>query len=361
MNYRRLQWVQILALYANKNKLKKKKVYRLQATFKKKQKKKNNLICLNFIRKESTAILSPFWFASLYIYLKGVFRTYITLFIAGQLLLNKVNEHIWFSILAQSLNWTMLSFVIFHAFITVRTSARAHTHAHTRTGARQLTGNGLNSCDELRVLGMLPWLSSCSLGAQQTISLNFSAWTHQAQDQEREACKTKRKETKNLIICSVPLKQRTSVDANQKLFGKIFKAPFIQICQNSLPLHFGIIYISFLTFFMWHLLHFAMIKMPFKYFGRQCAHLGLKLNKSYTGVKLNIIKRLWIYLAFREPAPRRICWRRGWGWGCVCGGVLVWIRASGAVCLGSSPLNHCWSHSVKLTFTGLHKKINKCE
>lgn len=29
--------------------------------------------------------------------------------------------------------------------------------------------------DESGILGMWPWLSSCSLGAQQTISLDFSA------------------------------------------------------------------------------------------------------------------------------------------------------------------------------------------
>lgn len=47
--------------------------------------------------------------------------------------------------------------------------------AHMHMDAQQLIGGEMNGFDELGILGMWPWLSSCSLGEQQTISLNFSA------------------------------------------------------------------------------------------------------------------------------------------------------------------------------------------
>lgn len=92
----------------------------------------------------------------------------ITHFIAGQFLMTKMNEHIMDFYISTVFK---LNGVKFRHFPRLLNSAYQHTH----TGARQLIGDGLNGCDELRVLGMLPWLSSCSLGAQQTISLNFSA------------------------------------------------------------------------------------------------------------------------------------------------------------------------------------------
>lgn len=104
--------------------------------------------------------------------------------------------------------------------------------------AQQLIGGGMNGPDESGILGMWPWLSSCSLGAQQTMSLNFSAWALR-QDQEKKTA---------LIICSA-LKTRRHWTCFRKFGGQT-------VSLKHVPLFVSVTFI-----FLYHL-HFCVSLLP---------------------------------------------------------------------------------------------------
>jgi len=72
-------------------------------------------------------------------------------------------------------------------------------HIYTYGCVEQLIGGGMNGFDESGLLGMWPWLSSCSLGAAADNKPEFLS----VSDQGEEASKEEKKTQKNvMIICS---------------------------------------------------------------------------------------------------------------------------------------------------------------
>lgn len=70
---------------------------------------------------------------------------------------------------------------------SVSTPSYSCVAAHIHMDAEQLIGGGLNGFDELGILGMWPWLSSCSLGAAADNKLEFLI----VSDQEKKPARKK--------------------------------------------------------------------------------------------------------------------------------------------------------------------------
>lgn len=121
--------------------------------------------------------------------------------------------------------------------------------AHIHMDAQQLIGAGLNGFDESGRLGMWPWLSSCSLGAQQTISLNFSAWATRTRSLQERKKKKKKKRADNLL--SHNNRKRLVNLFQEVLRGNYLRWPSYTLCYFSMSF---LIFASFL-----HHLHVCVI------------------------------------------------------------------------------------------------------
>lgn len=92
---------------------------------------------------------------------------------------------------------------------SVSTPSYSCVAAHIHMDAQQLIGGGLNGFDELGILGMWPWLSSCSLGAAADNKPEFLSVSDQ--DQEKKPARRK-----VLIICSFPITNSELVSGSLK-------------------------------------------------------------------------------------------------------------------------------------------------